>query len=555
MKYFIQGEAEINFTKTDYVAEGGEGELYAKGEHIFKIYNDPKKMIPVAKIQELARLDKPNIIRPQAVLLDNKDRIIGFSMARVKQSVALPRLFTNDFRNRQQIQDSTILVERMMETIAFIHEQGCLMVDGNEMNYLVTEGDYETPYFIDVDSYQTPSFPATAIMPTIRDYHSQRFSKLTDWFAFAIIACQLFIGIHPYKGKHPNKRNLEARMRANISIFNQDVSLPAAVRDFSRIPPAFYDWFVRLFEKGERLPPPSLIGAVPPPPLRQKVIQATNNFIITLLQTFNEPIRGHYAYNGIQTVLVGNKIYSEKQHFSIAEKNTLLVYAPKSLTPLLFSIRDNLLKVTEAETGKALPITIQAEYQMLVENTLYILNEDNFIEIQIHELNHQRIISTGASWKIMPKASQVLDGMVYENVLGQAYLVIPYQPHACMVKPIPELSTYKIINGKHENGIAMLVAYKEGHYDLICIRFDKSYSHYTIQISEDVEQTEINFIALENGVAILMGHDGEMEIFHRDHDNRKLIQDKLLSSDLRLSRDGASVVFYMDKKLYRIKIK
>ncbi|OAD21092.1 hypothetical protein THIOM_003154, partial [Candidatus Thiomargarita nelsonii] len=96
MKYFIQGESKINFTKTDFVAEGGEGELYAKGDQIFKIYNDPKKMISVAKIQELARLDKPNIIRPQAVLLDNKDRIVGFSMARVKQSVALPRLFTND---------------------------------------------------------------------------------------------------------------------------------------------------------------------------------------------------------------------------------------------------------------------------------------------------------------------------------------------------------------------------------------------------------------------------------------------------------------------------
>jgi hypothetical protein len=553
MKYFIQGEGKINFTETDFVAEGGEGKLYAKGKQIFKIYNDPKKMIPVAKIQELARLDKPNIIRPQAVLLDNKNTPVGFSMARVKQSVALPRLFSNDFRNRQQIQDCTILIKRMMETIAFIHEQGCLMVDGNEMNYLVTEGDYETPYFIDVDSYQTPSFPATAIMPTIRDYHTQGFSKLTDWFAFATVACQLIVGIHPYKGKHPNKKSLEARMRANISIFNKDVSLPAAVRDFSMIPPAFYDWFVRLFEKGERLPPPSLTSAAPQ--VRKKVVQGTNNFIITLLQEFSEPIRGHYAYNGIQTVLVGNKIYSGKRHFSLTDKNTLLVYAPKSLTPLLFSIKNNLLKVTEAETGKSLPINIKAEHQMLAGNTLYILNDDNLTEIQIHELSDKRVVSTGRSWKIMPKASQVLDGMVYESVLGKPYLVIPYQPRACMVKPIPELSAYKVINGKYENGIAMLVAYKEGCYDLFCLRFDKNYNTYTVQISKDVEQTDINFIALENGIAILMGHDGEMEVFHRYHDNTKLIQDNLLNTDIHLSRDGVSVLFYTDKKLYRIKMK
>jgi hypothetical protein len=231
------------------------------------------------------------------------------------------------------------------------------------------------------------------------------------------------------------------------------------------------------------------------------------------------------------------------------------VYAPKSLTPLLFSIRDNLLSVTEAETGKTLPFNIKAEHQMLAGNTLYILNYDNLTEIQIHEFGNKCVVSTGNSWKIMPKASQILDGMVYESVLGKAYLVIPYQPGACMVKPIPELSGYKIINGKHDNGIAMLVAYKEGRYDLFCIRFDKTYSRYTVQISEDMEQTDINFVALENGVAILMGHDGEMAVFHRDHDNIKFIQDKQLSTNIHLSRDGVRVLFYTDDKLYQIKMK
>jgi hypothetical protein len=317
MKYFIQDGGAIELNEPDFVAEGGEGKLYTKNQLVFKIYTDPNKMIPATKIQELIVLNKPNIIRPQAILLDKNHKPVGFSMTPVTPSVALPRLFTNDFRNRYQIQDNTIvnLVEQMMETITFIHAQDCLLVDGNEMNYLVTEPDYDTPYFIDVDSYQTQNFPATAIMPSIRDYHTPVFSKLTDWFAFAIVACQLFVGIHPYKGKHSQfrKKNLEARMRANISIFNQDVSLPAAVRDFNIIPPAFYDWFVRMFEQGERVPPP-LLGSVPLAPLiHKKIIHSTNHFIITLLQEFNEPIRTHYSYNGVQIVFAGNEVYSGKQ--------------------------------------------------------------------------------------------------------------------------------------------------------------------------------------------------------------------------------------------------
>ncbi|MCP4699122.1 MAG: hypothetical protein GY862_20055 [Gammaproteobacteria bacterium] len=559
MKYFIQGGGEIHLTDQDFVAEGGEGKLYASGQEIYKIYTDSGKMIPAAKIRELSLLDKTNIIRPQAVLLDSKNKPVGFSMARVERSVALPRLFTNDFRNRNQVRDDMILrlIERMMETTVFIHDQNCLLVDGNEMNYLVDEKDYQTPYFIDVDSYQTPNFPATAIMPSIRDYHTQKFSRLTDWFAFAIVACQLFVGIHPYKGKHPKfkKRDLQARMQANLSIFNKGVSLPAAVRDFGVIPAAFHDWFVRLFEKGERVPPPLLAGATTARAIRKKIVQGTDNFIISLLREFSETIRAHTAYNGIQCVLTDSGFHIDKRVFTHAHKDTRAVFAPKSLIPLAISIRDDLLCAEEIETGIAIPAAIKAERILLANNSLYAINHDNLTQINVNEYKNKRIISAGAAWKIMPHASQVLEGMVYQSVLGKPYLAIPYPAHACMIRPIPELAGYKIIEGKHDNGVAMLTGYKDGRYDLLCIRFNKGYTEHTARIIEDIEQSEINFVTLDNGVTVHILHDGELEVFHRYSESIKLIRDPAIRTDMHLTKDGVTVLFYTGNKLYRMQMK
>ncbi len=45
---------------------------------------------------------------------------------------------------------------------------------------LSEEGDYVWPYFIDVNSYQTPGFPASAINVLFADPHASTFSTLTD---------------------------------------------------------------------------------------------------------------------------------------------------------------------------------------------------------------------------------------------------------------------------------------------------------------------------------------------------------------------------------------
>src|SRR5260370_27240623 len=178
-------------------------------------------------------------------------------MRRVPDAHVLCQLFNRAFRERHGITPEAMLrlVRKMREGVKHVHEHGILIVDLHEMNFLLDRALQEV-LFIDVDSYQTPGFPATALMDSIRDRHAVHFSRETDWFSFGIVSFQMLIGIHPYKGKHTTLDDLDARMRANISVLNPQVSLPKVCYPFSVIPPAYRDWYRAIFEEGKRVPPP-----------------------------------------------------------------------------------------------------------------------------------------------------------------------------------------------------------------------------------------------------------------------------------------------------------
>ena len=191
-----QGKGPITLSQADFLAAGGEGMVYAKGQFAYKIQHDPKKMIPLAKIGELSAIQNPNVIRPLDVLLDGKNTPVGYSMRYIKKTVALAQLFPKAYRDREHLtpQMMLALVQKLQGLVVSVHQAGILIVDLNEMNFLVDEKHTEV-YGIDTDSYQTKNFPATAIMDSIRDRHGKpnHFNHGTDWFSFAITAFQMFI--------------------------------------------------------------------------------------------------------------------------------------------------------------------------------------------------------------------------------------------------------------------------------------------------------------------------------------------------------------------------
>lgn len=561
MKIYLKdnkGKKAITLTDRDFISEGGEGKIYAQGDRAYKIYSNPDKVIAQAKIQELAALDHAEIIRPLHAVFDAKQQPIGFIMKRVERGIPLARLFTNDFRSRHGITPEMTLqlVQALQNVLQFIHQQGCLIVDGNEMNYLVDEQTLIKPYFIDVDSYQTPNFAATAIMPTIRDWHCTQFSELSDWFSFAIIACQLFIGIHPFKGRHPDfqKQDLEARMRAHASIFDQGVKLPPSVRDFKHIPSAYRDWFIQLFQRGLREAPPLKAGsqfAIATP----KAIDA-DRIQVKLLADYGEAITRVVSWNGYRAVFTQTALYIGHQRYPLLCADSEVIFSPKFAIPLLAGAVDGQLILQNAISGEPITHDFKAERICVIDNTLYLLQQDRFSSVHINEFQQNILVSPGQVWHVLPNAVSLLDGMLYQNLLGKAHLLIPSQPHSGQMLAIAELDDYRIIDGRCDHGVAEIIGqHSKGRYDRIVLRFNASHTRYHVRLEQDLDVPAINFITLSQGIAI--SKNTRLEIFFRDPQRTDLktiaLTDRLIST-MQLAKDDTQALGFHQQQLYQISL-
>ncbi len=565
IKVFIRGKGAIKLSEEgDYVADGGEGRIYAKGGTIYKIYHDPANMIPEAKIAELAVLDHPNIVRPKELLLDGKKRPIGFTMDRI-EATELCRLFNTIFLNSNNIRPEQLLklVERMQEITQFIHDRKCLIVDGNELNYLVNATDYVWPYFIDVNSYQTPGFPASAINVLFADPHAKTFSTLTDWFTFGIVACKIFVGVHPYKGAHPKygKKDVLKRMQANVSIFNPDTRIPVAARDFSYIPGAYYEWFVKIFEKGERIPPPHVAGLLKVVAVTTQLIRSTGNFMITQFKTYAEPILDHTAVYGKHIVHTQRALYVDLDRYPGDIADADVVFTPKSLTPLSVRVNqaDNRLIIADFN-GTPLDVDLYVGRKPLIlDNTIYAVRGGDMTEIAIHEFGGKAVAAVTNVWKIMPKSSINLDGMIFQTVLGKAYVVIPYHRGGksyCAITHIAELDEYRIIHGKHDNRVCMFIGVKDHIDHRLILRFDEQYDRYDLRVVEDVDYPSLNFITLDNGVVVSIDEHAAVEVFSNKVGSGtiKRIEDPDISGTMMLSKEGTQVFCHTGKILYTLRM-
>ena len=187
----INGNVNISLGQSDYKAQGGEGIVYVKNNIAYKIYHEPKKMIPEGKILELQKIKTENVLAPKNILYNPKTlKAIGFTMPYVNDTEYLTKLFSKQFKNDHAISISQIIeiISKMQKQLQSLHNEKIIVGDYNEMNFLI-DSSFSIPYHIDVDSYQTDNFPCTAIMDTFRDRRLPfgKFDDLSDWFSWAIV--------------------------------------------------------------------------------------------------------------------------------------------------------------------------------------------------------------------------------------------------------------------------------------------------------------------------------------------------------------------------------
>ena len=561
MKYFVKGKSSIELNQSNFVADGGEGNFYVKNNMGYKIYHDPNKCISEAKIIELAKITNMNVIKPEDLLLDQHSVPNGYSMRYVSDTYALSQLFPKAFRNRNGFTpDKTLkLVEDLQRGVAELHKQGILIVDVNENNFLVSK-DFKESYFIDTDSYQTISFPAKALSELVRDRHgkSGEFTEGTDWFSFAIISFWLFRGIHPYRGNHPDYHDLDSRMTNNISILHNRVTYPkAAVLDENVVPPIWNNWFVKILEKGERLAPPNTMGAIMV--IAQPKISHMTGTLFEYIELFyftyskiDEEVLSLHRSGNHMVAVTKSKIYLDKGRSFDYTGVVTVGFLPKLDTPYSVNLISGKLLVRNLITGDIIPCNLNAESIMEYEGQVFYKNGSNLMVLDPILLGQNILLAGKLICNVLPNASVLWQGCLIQNMLGSFFVTIPNGNQI----GLKELSGYKIIEAKYENGVLMIVGSKGTIYDRFVYKIDGTNTSY--RKVTNINYSGLNFVVLANGICVTHTESDEVEIFSNNPSKTDL---KVLTnsplSDTILLKDGVAVIIQKlnERKFYQLKMR
>jgi hypothetical protein len=560
MDVIVQGKGRICLNRNEFKAAGGEGAVYVKGDVAYKLYGQmdnrghfapaPQKMIPLGKVQELSVLTERHIIKPETPILDAAGTPFGYTMRALPNALALCQLFPKAFRDRHHLTPDQMLklVQRLRAGVAHIHTKGILLVDLNEMNFLVDTA-FETVYFIDVDSYQTAHYPATAIMPSIRDPHSATFSPLTDWYSFAIVSFQLLVGIHPYKGTHPTLDTLEARMRANVSVLNAAVKIPPVCQPLAVLPSVYRDWYEAVLERGERLSPPD--SPVATAVVVQPVIQSLQGSALFTIQPFGSYAGDVVAVVG-NTVLTTAGVWAGAHRLAGAAAGSVLGVTPIHRLPILARVRQGVLAVTDATRQQDLPVSLLADEVMATDGRIYFRQGGLLQELDVTEFPGKLLITPTVVGNVLGQATRLFEGVVIQSLLGATYAgLLPARGQFREIR-LAELDTYRVVDARYENHVLVVIGTQQGRYDRLVFRFAEDFGSYDLRTIADVPLLGINVTVLDTGVALLLAENGTLEIFSHSPGNVavKTVTDPAIGSDSRLAHDGAQAFIARGNRLF-----
>jgi hypothetical protein len=576
VKVVVRGQGPVTLTQQHYVATGGQASVYVKDGTAYKVYTDPKDAIPEAKFSALAAIKDAAVIKPEALLLNERNTPIGYTMRAVADNYSLCQLFTRTFRDRNKVTNDQIvsLAERLALHVAHVHAAGVLVVDLNELNLLVPHSFDET-FLIDVDSYQTPGYPATVIMPSVRDYSVKAadFSALSDWFSFAVLAFQLFVGAHPYKGQHPasssvpRDEQLAYRMRHNISAFRSDVRLPKCCYPFDVIPQAFRDWLRAVLEDGKRLRPPSLFGApvaVTAAPQLVPLVVKSGHLVIAEVRGWDGMTIAAYEESGGLVLAMMSRVGQSITEVNFAERvrwhspagQTVIGFTPRLNRPIALTLHNGSLGFCDIERRHEEILPFRADEIAKAGERFYVRNGARVLEVEFAELAGKTIVTAShVVANVMERASKLYEGCCIQSMLGSVFVSLFPRSRAGYQVRVAELDGYKVVDAKFDGGVLMVVGAKAGKYDRLIFRFDEEFQTYDLR-TIDVTPSGLNFVTLASGVCVSITEDEKLEAFsaRKGSGGMKVVEDPAIGNDMRLLKVAGKVGFERGGRIYSMRM-
>ena len=541
----VVGSHKITLTDKDYKASGGEGQVFIKNNAVYKIYHDPKNCIAEKKIQELQVLSGiDNVIIPNASILDPNGKRIGYVMRFVDDTEPICKLFVSNFKQDNNISVDAIqlLVKKMQETLIGIHHAGVVVGDYNEMNFLVDDA-FKIPYHIDTDSYQTPNFKCQVIMDSVRDrkYKMGDFKQESDWFAWGIVSFQLYTGIHPYKGKHPNFKpnDFDGRMKAGITVFDKDVTVPKFV-NLTALPQRHADWYKATFINGERTPPPFADAVGFAQVIRNVATNTTSQITTSLFFKYGDKIITVVQRGFSIWVLTRDGIYRDKSQmvtFATQLNHKAVLGFSEDNDPVLAVLNKKDKKVSFYD-GKLLVSEAAANDVMACNGCIYSVSEVGLVEHEVDKIGKVFITHKTVA-PIHHLATKLYDGLAVQDLYGKASIMVPYKKGFVSTIAVTELDGYTIIDAKRVGRAIIVVGEKKGKYDCITLLLDTAgYTSYISTIETDVDHRVANFTVRSNGLVIQVEGDNDMKMF-LDFKKAQIIPGTPVDIDMKIFGDGA----------------
>lgn len=556
MEVFEVGKGRVSLGQREFVGQGGEAAVYARGDRAYKVYTDPARMIPPAKIQELGALSLPNIVRPEAVLLDAQNRPVGYAMRRVGTAHVLCQAFNRAFRDRHRLTPDRMLalVRKLQEGVQHVHDRGCLVVDLNEMNFLL-DPKFREVLFIDVDSYQTPSFPATAIMESIRDRHATAFSPGTDWFSFAVVSFQMLVGIHPYRGKHPTLTDLDSRMRQNVSVLNPQVTVPKVCYPFDVVPPVYLDWYRALFEHGKRLAPPADVRGTVTLPAPVPVPAGSDRLILRELARLPGEVLFPIPAVGPDAAVTSNGLFVKgRRHLEHPELRAAL--SPRMEHLVAGRIVAGRLELFDVTAGRPIPDVLEVEALSVSDGRFLVKQGMTLAEVDLVELPAGVRAVLRPVGNAMEQATQLFEGVALQSLLGTWYASLFPRAGECHSVRLAELDGYQVVEARFENRVLGVIAVRKGQYDRFLFRFDEKLGSHDVRVTPNVTYAGLNFAVLDSGVAVLLNEAEELELFSNRPGSTTLqtFSDPAVAGG-RLFKHGTQLLLARGDRLYSLSMK
>ena len=548
--YFIRGQP-LQLTDRDFLAEGGEGKVYGQGAWAYKIFHDPKQALPKEKLLELAKLDRPEILGPRLLIEDQDGGLAGYTMP-LGKGEALCKFFTESYRALVGFSpgDALKLAARMQDVLAWIHAQGCLVVDYNEHNLLVDP--HETPLHIDVGAWQTVTHPATALMEHVRDpkMNGLTFTAGTDWFSFAVVVTQLYVGVHPYRGRHRDYQPIAWRqmMAKGISIFNREVKLPQGARDFAAIPRGHRAWLEGVLEHGERTapPPPGGLGA---PVIAPLPTPSSGKVRLELVENYSTTIREVCFHAGSAYVVTAAGVFRGR---------TLLAPAGSGRRFVLIPTPDGAPTWAEWNArSETLTLPLENKPQTIATATFTVAHERLWTTDGSY-LRENRIVRFGSrlTLNLRPAAGAVPtarfgDGVLVQPMPGGDRFSVLLKTGGVQTMRIPELAGWRVLAATGRERLVQILGRKNNDLQLVTVELDDA-GRIKTTLLEPWPDYEVPSLAITAKGVVVRLTGSELRIW-RDPSHPEVIPNPGLKAGSHLWIDGADVYASEGQILWRVR--